>query len=536
MKKVNLLIATFALLSLIAVKGNPQPLETVAETSPVSYAYTGTYYGDINFSDGLDASEKSALLALISLDDPNSYSSGFWTSCEESAEDPNNPSNVILIYNSVSVSKTNHSLWNKEHVWPQSKMNDTIGGDLHNLFPCNPSINSSRSNRSYIQGSGDYTTVGSNNFFPGDEWRGEVARTCMYMAFRYNMTLGNVIPTALALEWNEIDPVSEWELRKNDIIYTKFSSRQNNRNPFIDHPEIAADIFGSNTTVPNPTALTISGSDLVSVNGTTKLSVTSTPANANKSVTWTSSNNSVATVSTTGVVTGVTEGQVTITATSTVATNVSATISIKVGTPVVPTDKTHLKVDSFPALSFAFGTTFNSNGLVASVVDKNESILAANVNPLVIIKPASTFSLGYQAVFFSYMYGDEEVLGSYQVFVTTYQADPNNFTTEQISDAFVKLLAANDLTITENYTMVMAEYSNLPEDAKKHISDNQDGKYKEDMAAYQTLVNEATITPFMNLSYVNNTLIIILSIVGAVIVVGAVLVTLFTIRKRKKAV
>jgi hypothetical protein len=43
----------------------------------------------------------------------------------------------------------------------------------------------------------------------------------------------------LFLEWNEQDPVSELETRRNNIIY----SFQGNRNPFIDNPYLATIIW-----------------------------------------------------------------------------------------------------------------------------------------------------------------------------------------------------------------------------------------------------------------------------------------------------
>ena len=39
----------------------------------------------------------------------------------------------------------------------------------------------------------------------------------------------------LLLEWNQDDPVSDFELTRNDVIY----SYQGNRNPFIDNPFLA---------------------------------------------------------------------------------------------------------------------------------------------------------------------------------------------------------------------------------------------------------------------------------------------------------
>ena len=44
----------------------------------------------------------------------------------------------------------------------------------------------------------------------------------------------------MLLEWHESDPVDDFEIARNERSY----SIQNNRNPFIDHPEFAAMIWG----------------------------------------------------------------------------------------------------------------------------------------------------------------------------------------------------------------------------------------------------------------------------------------------------
>ena len=46
------------------------------------------------------------------------------------------------------------------------------------------------------------------------------------------------------LEWHRNDPVDSWEENRNDIIYYNY---QNNRNPFIDYPELAEYIWGNQT-------------------------------------------------------------------------------------------------------------------------------------------------------------------------------------------------------------------------------------------------------------------------------------------------
>jgi hypothetical protein len=52
-------------------------------------------------------------------------------------------------------------------------------------------------------------------------------------------------PWALAMlkQWNQDDPVSSKEIDRNNAIFLI----QNNRNPFIDHPEFVSGIWGGGT-------------------------------------------------------------------------------------------------------------------------------------------------------------------------------------------------------------------------------------------------------------------------------------------------
>ncbi|PGT54898.1 hypothetical protein COD86_26890 [Bacillus cereus] len=45
---------------------------------------------------------------------------------------------------------------------------------------------------------------------------------------------------SLLLQWHEQDPVDNFERRRNEIIYMKY---QQNRNPFIDHPQWVQQIW-----------------------------------------------------------------------------------------------------------------------------------------------------------------------------------------------------------------------------------------------------------------------------------------------------
>jgi len=41
-------------------------------------------------------------------------------------------------------------------------------------------------------------------------------------------------------QWHEEDPVDAFEMNRNQQIY----NNQNNRNPYIDHPELVEEIYG----------------------------------------------------------------------------------------------------------------------------------------------------------------------------------------------------------------------------------------------------------------------------------------------------
>ena len=176
---------------------------------------------------------------------------------QESDVDPNNPNNLIQVYLGNSVKKTwdGGTTWNREHVWPQSRLGVGVGygdedfpskaTDIHNLKPADPDENAFRSN-DYFDWFGT-----SNTYVPRDEVKGDIARILFYMATMYfDLTL-NDNPYSLSslksmgilsvlLEWNEMDPVDDFERNRNEVIYFY----QGNRNPFIDYPEFANLIWG----------------------------------------------------------------------------------------------------------------------------------------------------------------------------------------------------------------------------------------------------------------------------------------------------
>jgi endonuclease I len=165
-------------------------------------------------------------------------------------EDLDNPDNVILIYSGESryweeyTSESNSyspQTFNTEHTFPRSRLtSDEALTDLHHLRVADDEVNELRSNNPYTDGSGDYKSVNDAAFFPGDEWKGDVARMILYLNVRYNEDITKVGNLELFLKWNREDPVSAFEMQRNNVIETA----QGNRNPFIDNPYLASLIWG----------------------------------------------------------------------------------------------------------------------------------------------------------------------------------------------------------------------------------------------------------------------------------------------------
>ena len=148
-------------------------------------------------------------------------------------------------YREYSSSNNSHSpqTFNTEHIFPQSRLSsgDDVKTDLHHLRSCDSKINSKRSNFPYTDGSGGYKLVDGNKWYPGDDWRGDVARMVLYLNIRYNEDYNKVGNLTLFLKWNIDDPVSTFETQRNNTI----QNAQGNRNPFIDNPYLATLIWGA---------------------------------------------------------------------------------------------------------------------------------------------------------------------------------------------------------------------------------------------------------------------------------------------------
>lgn len=173
--------------------------------------------------------------------------------------------------------------YNREHSFPQSWFNGNspMYSDLFHLYPTDAKVNGYRSNWAYGK-VGTVTTTSWNGsklgssaspgftgtvFEPIDAFKGDLMRSQFYMATRYfgqdagwpgsdSFDGAEMKPWAVAqyMAWSQADPVSWKERMRNGAVYVI----QNNRNPFIDHPEFITAIWDSNavvTGVEPPTAV-----------------------------------------------------------------------------------------------------------------------------------------------------------------------------------------------------------------------------------------------------------------------------------------
>jgi len=164
--------------------------------------------------------------------------------------------------------------YNREHSWPKSWFNDgyPMYTDLFHLVPTDGYVNGMRSNYPFGEvGSASWTSMNGSKlgtsstpgyngivFEPRDDFKGDFARNYFYMATRYYnedsgwpgsaMVTGSQFKPwakAMLLLWAQQDTVSQKEIDRNNAVY----SIQMNRNPYIDHPEYANAVWGTNAAV-----------------------------------------------------------------------------------------------------------------------------------------------------------------------------------------------------------------------------------------------------------------------------------------------
>jgi len=219
--------------------------------------------GYYDSAEGLTGEElKSALHNIINDHQEYSYNDLRDFILRDTDEDPNNTENVILLYTGRSQNKNtfggNPDEWNREHVWAKSHGDfgnvPPCGTDAHHIRPTDVSVNGARGNKDFDNGGQEHSEALGNYYTeytwePRDAVKGDVARMIFYMSVRYEGDNGepdlevvdyvNTSPEpehgkySTLYEWHQQDPPDEFEMNRNEVIY----SYQGNRNPFIDHPE-----------------------------------------------------------------------------------------------------------------------------------------------------------------------------------------------------------------------------------------------------------------------------------------------------------
>lgn len=162
-------------------------------------------------------------------------------------------------------------MYNREHSFPRSWFGGTVepmNSDIHHIYPTDKEVNNRRSSWPYGEVSAPtWTSLNGSklgpNSFPGfsgtvfepiNEYKGDFARAQFYMVTAYETSAAswpgpilssNTYPAlsnwyiTMLFNWHLADPVSQKEIDRNNAVYVI----QGNRNPFIDHPEYAYQVW-----------------------------------------------------------------------------------------------------------------------------------------------------------------------------------------------------------------------------------------------------------------------------------------------------
>jgi endonuclease I len=238
----------------------------------ISTAQIPSYYNNVNLSTTGSTLKNNLASKISSTHSTNlSYTPGVWNALRVADLNTGSSSKVLLLYgyndydNNYRTDRTRSKYdngnytgdWNREHVYPKSLGTPNLGtsgpgADAHHIRAADKSRNASRGSRKFGSGSGNSYATSQGYWYPGDEFRGDVARMVMYMYLRYgsrclpkNVGTGSTVSNdrnmmQLFLQWNADDPVSAFELNRNNVI----QGYQGNRNPFIDNPAFATQIWG----------------------------------------------------------------------------------------------------------------------------------------------------------------------------------------------------------------------------------------------------------------------------------------------------
>ncbi len=260
-----------------AIDSDESSEETPADSTPEPPDIS--YYSSIDWT-ATGATLKTALYNLISKNFSSVGYDNLWSAY--ATTDVDEDGYIVDMYSSYqheppSKGQNSYSYEgagiNREHVTPQSIFkstgaNSNLKSDLFNVYPTDGYVNNRRDNYPHAEvksatytssngcmlGTSDVDGLSGSVFEVPDQWKGDIARSYFYTVTCYQNYVSsfasfstfskNTYPSLsswavdLYLEWNDLDPVDDWERERNEKVYAK----QGNRNPFIDY-EYAAHLI-----------------------------------------------------------------------------------------------------------------------------------------------------------------------------------------------------------------------------------------------------------------------------------------------------
>ncbi len=223
---------------------------------PTIAAQAGDYYSGIDFSAAPEVLH-DRLDALVNAHAEVISYSYLKTVLADAERDPDRPGNVLLFYTGESrkyaaSDDMNAVKVNREHVWPQSRGTASESTQAHSephmLHLSDATTNCSRGNKVYGN-PGEADTYYVDN----DEFKGQAARSVLFMELRYGNSMGLVLDentanlgknmgkASVMLSWDVANEPLAFERRRLDTIQTY----EGNRNPFIDIPGLSLYLYGS---------------------------------------------------------------------------------------------------------------------------------------------------------------------------------------------------------------------------------------------------------------------------------------------------
>lgn len=344
------------------------------------------------------------------------------------SENPSGTDPVIFLYitNQCGTYTTQGNCYNREHIVPQSIFNSAspMQADAHFIVPVDGYVNGMRSDNPHgMVATANWTSLNGSKrgtsavpgfsgtvFEPVDEFKGDIARMYFYFATRYENVVANYTTypmfngtsnqvfnssfLTMLINWHTQDAVSAREITRNNAIY----ALQNNRNPFIDHPEYVNMIWGGGTPVPVAQTITFNTLPIVAFNnGNINLSAT---ASSNLPITYSSSNTNVATINGSVVtITGV--GTTVITASQggnlyyLPANNVSQTLTVQQASQTISFSALVNKVIGNPP--FTLVASGGGSGNPVTFTSSNPSVASVSGNTVTIVGVGTTIITASQA-------------------------------------------------------------------------------------------------------------------------------------------